>query len=60
MVLALGSMAQHDQLGASKLRGSDYAQAAFAMLPAVMTGIDLASVHSLILVRFFHFCHAHV
>jgi hypothetical protein len=62
MVLALGSMAQHDQLGTSNRRGSDYAQAAFAMLPAVMTGIDLASVHSLILVRCvnLHLGHAHV
>jgi hypothetical protein len=50
MILALGSLAENNELDAQESPESQFfAQAAFSMLPDVVAGMDLTSVHCLIL-----------
>jgi len=56
LVLALGSMAHPDgHTDLSHRWATEYAQSAFAMMPAVIISSDLTSVHCLILFRYLNF-----
>ena len=55
MVLALGSLAEDTRIGiAPRQESKFYAQAAFSMLPAVNVGMEITSVHCLILFGLLH------
>jgi hypothetical protein len=55
MILALGSLAENNGLNAQASSESQFfAQVALSMLPDVIIGMDLISVHCLILFRYLY------